>query len=71
MNTPTLEITFEENLKALETLVGQLERNELPLQQALQAYAKGTELIGACQAALAQAETTVQEITTRAAKPQI
>jgi exodeoxyribonuclease VII small subunit len=66
MSTPT----FEENLKALETLVGQLERNELPLQQALTAYAKGTELIGACQAALAQAETTVTEITTRATKPQ-
>lgn len=62
--------TFEENLKALETLVGQLERNELPLQQALHAYAKGTELIGACQAALAQAETTVTEITTKASQPQ-
>ncbi len=65
MNTPT----FEENLKALESLVGQLERNELPLQEALQAYAKGTDLIGACQQLLANAETTVQEIAVRANKP--
>ena len=67
MNNPTP--TFEDQLKALEQLVTQLERNELPLQQALTAYAKGTELIAACQQLLAQADTTVQEITTRAGQP--
>jgi exodeoxyribonuclease VII small subunit len=65
MDTPAP--TFEAQLKALEQLVGQLERNELPLQEALAAYAKGTELITACQQLLAQAETTVEEITTRQA----
>jgi exodeoxyribonuclease VII small subunit len=58
--------TFEQQLKALEALVSQLERNELPLQEALAAYAKGTALVAACQGLLAQAETTVQEITTKA-----
>lgn len=66
MNTPAAPITFEAQLKALEQLVSQLERNELPLQDALAAYAKGTELIAACQHMLAQAETTVQEIASRA-----
>ncbi|MCA3243970.1 MAG: exodeoxyribonuclease VII small subunit [Alphaproteobacteria bacterium] len=66
MNLPAAPQTFEAQLKALEQLVSQLERNELPLQEALAAYAKGTELIAACQQLLAQAETTVQEIASRA-----
>jgi exodeoxyribonuclease VII small subunit len=63
-DTPTP--TFESHLQALEQLVNQLERNELPLEKALAAYAKGTDLVAACQKRLAQAEVTLTEITTKA-----
>ena len=61
-HTPANSATFEANLQALETLVSQLERNELPLQAALAAYAEGTALVKACQAQLAQTEITLTEI---------
>lgn len=63
MNTPENTPRFEANLEALETLVNQLERNELSLQDALTAYAQGTALVKACQAQLAQAEVTLTEIS--------
>lgn len=64
--TETPPPTFESQLQALEQLVSQLERNELPLEKALAAYAKGTDLVAACQKLLAQAEVTLSEISTKA-----
>lgn len=61
--------TFEANLQQLEELLGQLERNELPLEQSLQAFAKGSALITTCEGQLAQAETTVQTILVPAVTP--
>lgn len=51
--------TFAERMAALESIVHQMESDNLPLEQALSAYAEGTALLQACQAELQQAEQTV------------
>ena len=40
--------TFEENLKALETVVEQLERGDLPLEDSVKLFEQGMALSAAC-----------------------
>ncbi len=54
------KITFESALKELESLVGQMESGELPLEQSLSAYKRGTELLQFCQKSLADVEQQVR-----------
>lgn len=56
---PADTLSFADRMTALETIVKKMESGELPLEDALSAYAEGTKLIEACQAALQQAEQTV------------
>lgn len=51
---------FEENLSELETIVTQLESNQLSLEEALKAFEKGVKLSQDCQSVLTQAEQKVQ-----------
>ncbi|AEF55737.1 exodeoxyribonuclease VII small subunit [Marinomonas posidonica] len=51
---------FEENLGELDTLVAQLESNQLSLEEALKAFEKGVKLSQECQSVLTQAEQKVQ-----------
>lgn len=51
--------TFAERMSALESIVQSMETGNLPLEQALAAYAQGTQLLQVCQADLQQAEQTV------------
>jgi exodeoxyribonuclease VII small subunit len=51
--------SFEENISRLETLVRQLERGELSLEDALTCYQEGAALVRFCQQSL---ERTAQEI---------
>jgi exodeoxyribonuclease VII small subunit len=51
---------FEENLSELETIVAQLESNQLSLEDALKAFEKGVKLSQDCQSVLTQAEQKVQ-----------
>ncbi len=51
--------TFAQRIAALETIVRNMESGELPLEDALTAYADGMQLLQACQASLLQAEQTV------------
>ncbi len=51
--------TFAQRITALETIVRNMESGELPLEDALTAYADGMQLLQACQASLQQAEQTV------------
>ncbi len=51
---------FEENLSDLETIVAQLESNQLSLEDALKAFEKGVKLSKDCQSVLTQAEQKVQ-----------
>lgn len=54
------ELDFEQSLKALETLVQQMEQGELSLQQSLEAFEEGVKLTRACQQQLESAEQRVQ-----------
>ena len=51
---------FEDNITELETIVAQLESNELSLEDALKAFEKGIKLSLDCQQVLTQAEQKVQ-----------
>lgn len=56
------EVTFEQQMRDLEQLVGQLEHGELSLDEALKAFEKGTKLVAACRTQLAQAEMKVEQV---------
>ena len=51
--------TFESALKELESIVSQMESGQLPLEQSLAAYKRGTELLQFCQKSLAEVEQQV------------
>lgn len=51
--------TFESALKELESIVSQMESGQLPLEQSLTAYKRGTELLQFCQKSLAEVEQQV------------
>ncbi|MBT3437464.1 MAG: exodeoxyribonuclease VII small subunit [Oceanospirillaceae bacterium] len=50
---------FETSLAELETIVANMERGELTLEDSLQAFERGIALTRGCQTALAQAEQKV------------
>ena len=52
--------TFEESLKKLETIVDQLEKGDLPLEQSLQLFEEGVGLSAVCKKELDAAEGKVQ-----------
>lgn len=51
---------FEASLQALETLVDQLERGDLGLEDSLAAFEQGIRLSRGCQRALDQAERRIR-----------
>jgi exodeoxyribonuclease VII small subunit len=51
---------FEECLQRLEVVVQQLERGDLPLEQALELFEEGTGLSDSCRKELEQAEGKVE-----------
>ena len=55
-------MSFEEALKALEQVVGQLESGEVPLEQSIALYERGDALKKHCEARLGEAELKVQKI---------
>ena len=52
--------TFEESLKQLETIVGQLERGDLALEDSLKMFEDGMRLSAQCKQELDNAESKVQ-----------
>ena len=52
--------SFEKALKELEGIVAQMETGQLPLEQSLQAYQRGSELLQFCQKSLAGIEQQVR-----------
>jgi exodeoxyribonuclease VII small subunit len=51
---------FEESLAELEKLVEQMEKGDLPLEEALESFERGVNLTRTCQKALQEAEQKVQ-----------
>jgi exodeoxyribonuclease VII small subunit len=56
-------LSFEERLTQLEALVDQLESGELGLEQGVDRYRQGVELLSTLQKSLASAEQKVAELT--------
>ncbi len=53
-------VNFEEALKSLESIVHQMEGENLPLDEALKCFEKGVKLSHACQTLLKQAEQKIE-----------
>ncbi|HEY8084273.1 MAG TPA: exodeoxyribonuclease VII small subunit [Methylophilaceae bacterium] len=60
MTKTTAPKNFEAALADLEAIVSQMENNQLPLEQSLDAYKRGAELLRFCQQALQDAEQKVR-----------
>jgi exodeoxyribonuclease VII small subunit len=56
--TPSFEVAFQE----LEEIVAQLERGDLPLEQALELHERGQKLAAYCATQLDQAELRVKKL---------
>ena len=61
------ESSYEQSLEELESVVADLESGDLPLDDLLDRYEHGMQLIASCQKRLAQAELRVTEIAAESA----
>ncbi|MCK0126697.1 exodeoxyribonuclease VII small subunit [Gelidibacter sp. F2691] len=60
---PVSEMSFEEAMRELETVVGQLERGDVALEDSIKLYERGAELKARCEMKLKEAEEKVAAIT--------
>ena len=56
-------MSFEEAMKELEQVVGQLERGDVALEDSIKLYERGAALKARCEAKLKEAEEKVAKIT--------
>ena len=59
---PIAEMSFEDALRALETVVRRLEGGEVPLDQSIDLYEQGERLRAHCQARLDAAQARIEKI---------
>lgn len=57
------ELSFEDAMKALETVVAQLEGGDVPLEKSIELYERGAALKNRCEEKLKEAEEKVAAIT--------
>ncbi len=62
-DTPIDKMSFEEAMRELETIVGQLDSGEVELEQSIALYERGAKLKAHCDAKLKEAEEKVATIT--------
>ena len=62
---------FEECLQRLETIVDELEKGNVPLEQALKLFQEGIELSNSCRQELEQAEGKVEILLKQNGKMQV
>lgn len=60
---PVVEMTFEEAMSELETLVTSLEGSQVPLDASINLYERGAALKAHCEKKLKEAEEKVAQIT--------
>lgn len=61
--TPVSEMSFEDAMKELESVVSRLESGDVPLEDSIKLYERGAALKAHCQKKLAEAEEKVAQIT--------
>lgn len=54
------KLTFEQALEKLEEIVTQIEDGKIPLEESIEKYARGIELIKQCRVILDSAEKKIQ-----------
>ena len=59
---PIEQMRFEQALRALEEIVTQLERGDVPLDQSIALYERGEKLRAACQDRLDSAQARIEKI---------
>ena len=59
---PIEQMSFEQALSALENVVQQLERGDVPLDQSISLYERGEALRAACQKRLDAAQARIEKI---------
>lgn len=59
--------TFEQNMQRLEQIVRAMERGDVPLEESLNLFREGTELVRSCGKLLDDAELQVKKVMTDAA----
>ena len=59
-NTSSAPKTFESALAELDELVEKMENGQLPLEESLSAYQRGTELLKFCDSVLKEAEQKIK-----------
>ncbi|WP_414903133.1 exodeoxyribonuclease VII small subunit [Sphingomonas flavalba] len=58
----TADLSFEDALKRLETIVAQLESGDVPLDRSIALYAEGDKLRARCEQRLAEAQARIDQI---------
>jgi len=56
-------LPFEKALAELETIVGRLEKGDVPLEDSIALYARGDALRAQCEVLLKKAEARIEKIT--------
>ena len=59
--------TFEQNMQRLEQIVRAMERGDVALEESLNLFREGTELVKSCSKLLDEAELQVKKVMTDAA----
>ena len=57
-------MSFEENMQRLEEIVRAMERGDVALEESLQLFQEGTQLVEACTKLLDNAELEIKKIVT-------
>lgn len=60
---PIEEMSFEDAIRELETVVTQLDRGDVALEDSIKLYERGAALKARCEAKLKEAEEKVAQIT--------
>ena len=60
---PAEGLKFEEALTELEVIIERIEQGEIELEDSLDAYRRGLELVKQCRSILDKAEKDVEELT--------
>jgi exodeoxyribonuclease VII small subunit len=56
------DLGFEDAAEALESIIDQLEKGDVPLEESLQAYDRGRALLARCRSILDRAATRIAEV---------
>ena len=57
------QLPFERAMAELETIVGQLEQGQVPLEESIKLYERGEALKKHCESLLKSAESRIEKIT--------